>query len=837
MANQNVFIPRSFQSEAPKEPEKPVQSEPKKDDKLGKTLHRITQYLVVALAFLLPLFFVPGLYASLGFDKVILATGLSLTIVVIASLSALRYSQVRPVLPLPYFIFWGIAGIALVSALLSGDIQDSLVGSYFEIHTTGFLLLLALVITTTLVLQRSKIMSLQALLALLIGAGVLIIYNLVRFFAGPVLPLNSFGDVTVSPLGGLNDLAVFAGVTIILSLVALLQLPLKMWTKSLLACLCVASLLVLAVVNFFYIWLGVGFFSLLLLIYLLSRDTLFGHEDETPSTTTRSLLLIILSLVIGVVSAVFVIAGNYAGSVVSQATNIDYIEVRPSLSATADIARATYQDNLLLGSGPNRFADMWRLHKDRSINDTNFWNVDFTAGFGFVPTYFITLGALGGVAFITFHLAYLLMGYQMLIKTQIRDQFWYFFGTVTFVASLLLWGVTYVYVPGAAILLLTALFTGLSFVAYGALMPATAITIPLIGSRRQGFLLMAITVILVVGSVVLLFFVGQQYAAQYEFTRGQVVSESVEEFEGSVERAYMLFNDNQFLAGLAQLKLSVMQSLTAIEEPTEADQNNFAETAQEAIVLAEQIITNDPTDPTGYALLADVYYLLDQAGLEGAKERADAALASAQERDPKDPGYDLASAVVASRAGNTELAREEIANALTLKRNYVDALFLLAQLDIEEGNIESAIAATTQVVTLEPNNPTRYYQLGILLAANEQYDQAIAAYQEALLRDNSFANARYMLAMAYVAAEQVEAALEELRIVQSTNEENEELAALIVQLETTGTLPAATQGLESPINENDSAATADGVVTDEVPESNVISPINTNASSGEAGAQ
>lgn len=824
----NSFIPRAYQAPAapvdvPSVPEAAV---PRKSDNVGSSLVKIAQYIVVALAFLTPIAFAPGLPATLGFSKVLLALAGSLLIAVLLSLASLRFKQLKTVMPLPLLIFWLFVVAAFVSAFLSGDVQDAIRGSFLEPQTAGFIAILGLVMTVPLVLQRSKIMSLYTLIAFAVGMGLLFAYNLIRFIFGPILAFNSFGQVTSSPIGGLNDLAVLASVALVVGLITVLQLPLKNWMRWAVLGLVFSGLLVLMVANFFNLWIIVGFFALLFLIYILSRDTLFG-SDETESESV-SPALIVMTLLVCVVSVFFVVAGDYAGAKVSAVSGVSYLEVRPSMSASLDMIKSVYQEDILLGSGPNRFSDMWRMHKDRSINETTFWNVDFNAGFGLVPTLFATLGLLGGVILFAFHLSYLYLGYRALLKSENTDSYWYYFGTVSFAAAIMLWAITYIYVPGAGILLLAALFTGLSFVAYQALVPRATITLQLANNRSRGLFLMGIAVALVVAAVMLMFTVGKQYSAQAGFTKAGVTATSIEEFESGVQEAYVLYPDERFLNTLNQLKISQLRELLAVTEPTEEDQARFASLAQQAIALAGESIARDGSAPDAYIALSDIYNILDRAGLEGARERTLESLAAAEARDPLDPSYNFGRAFVAAQNADYEAAKQYITAATSLKSNYTEALFLLAQIAIQEGDVESAIATTRQVVTFEPNNPTRYYQLGILYAANEQLNEAVAAYQAALTIDPSYANARYMLGLAYTAQGNSGAALGEFRTVLENNQENQELRAIISELESTGTLANLQLGLETPVSENNpSENTEDGVVASSTPDTNLISPVNT----------
>ncbi len=805
-----------------------------KEDNMGTSLLRATQYAVVALFGFLAVFFTPGLWASLGFDKVFLAVGLAAVAVIIGSLLMLRRVRMQTVLPLSWMLFWGAVAAALVSGLLSGDRQDALRGSVMEPQTVAFLAVMAVLMTVPLFLQRSKIMSIKALVFFGITATLLLVYNLVRLlFGAAFLPFDSFGVVTVSPIGGFNDLAIFAALMVLIGLVTLGQLPLKKWLQLIVAGVIAISLVVLAAVNFFNIWIIVGFFGLLMLIYLLSRDTLFGSE-ETAFSSKSSQILVGTTAVVCIVSALFVSAGDYVGGKMNALTGANYVEVRPSVEATIDIARAVYSEDALLGIGPNRFTDAWRVHKDRSINETIFWDTDFNAGSGFVPTLFVNLGLLGSILLIASHLLFLFLGYKMLLRSTNQDPYWYYFGAASFTAATFLWVMSYIYVPGAAILLLTALFTGFTFVAAGSLLPNMVRTIPLAANRRSGFFMMATVIVIITVSVATLFSVGKQYMAEARFTKAQLTAETLPEFEQVALSSFGLYSDDRFISARAQIELANLNSLLAIAEPTQEDQQRFLETAQRAIAFAEEAVKEDPTNPDHHTVLAGVYSNLALAGIDGAQAKAEESLARAQALEPLNPGYRLIAAQIAARIGDLERARAEIASALELKRNFTDALYLSAQLDINEGNTEAAIATTRSIITLEPNNPTRYFQLGVLLSANNSLEEAARAYQAALSLDPQYANARYLLALTLLNLNQPALALDHLKLVQQTNVENQELANLIQQVEAGDFEIPVNPGFTAPVTETSpSEGVENPVTTDRDLDTDLVTPVNTISTSGE----
>ena len=836
--SERKFIPNpqpAAAQSAPTSPQTPL-TDPASDS-IGSFLLRTAQFGVLSLLVLLPVFFTPGLWATLNFDKVLLGVTLVAAIAVTTSLLSLRRRTMHSVFPLALGLYWLVVVAALLSALLTGDTQDALRGSVIEPQTVAFLGLLGALMTVPLVLQGAKRMTARALTWFGVAAGVLLFYNLLRiFFGADFLPLGTFGAVTASPIGGLNDLAILSGVVILIGLITLLQLPLRPWMQAVVAGLIVISSFMLMIVNIFTVWLLIGFFSLLLLVYLLSRDTLFANtaEEVTPLRNARTLLGV--TVLLCVVSTLFIIAGESAGARVSQWTNVQYVEVRPSPGATMEIARGVYSSDALLGVGPNRFADAWRTHKDRSINETIFWNTDFVAGSGFVPTMFINLGILGGVLFLAFQVMFLVTGYRMLLRTSRPDAYWFFFGAASFTGAAFIWLMSYLYVPGAAVLMLGALFTGLAFVAYGALVPEVVRSVPLVTNRRRGFFLMAAIIVVITTSVATLFTVGEQYVAQADFNRSSITATSITDFEEQAITSFNLYPDDRFIRTRAQVQLTTLNTLLNVAEPTEEQRQQFITAAQQGIVLAERAIATDPTEPDNYATLAGIHSALAAAQVPGSLERATSSLAEAQRLDPRNPQYDLQSAQLAARIGDLQQARSEITQALQLKRNYTQALFLSAQLDIQEGDTESAIQTTRAMITLEPNNPTRYFQLGFLLAATEDYETAVQAYRAAIQLDPDYANARYLLALSLLAQGDRDSALTELRRVAETNQDNEELQALIAQVASGEEVALPDLGLNPPVRETGPGTdnVADTVLTDGATETDLIAPVNTVSGDGDA---
>lgn len=800
-------------------------------DVIERWLLSAAQYVLLVAAVLVPIWFWPQAQLSLGFTKSFeMMVGVAVA-TIIFSLFVLRIGVVRIVAPLVLIPLWGMALVSFASALLSGDRFDALLGDTMQIGTAGFIAVLALTTTGAALILDSKSAVMRFLLSFSILAFVLQAWHVVRLLVGPeFLSFGVFGTNTVSLLGSFNDMALFSGLIIILSIVALLQLPIRGLALGFVGVNIALGIFLLAVINFFLVWLVIGFFTLLVFLYTLTRDRLLGAREGVAVAVLSRPVLVIVGTVCAI-SAVFVVAGSYLGTTLSTALSVQYIEVRPSFPTTLDIAGAVYRDDgAFLGVGPNRFEDAWRSHKNPVINETLFWNTSFTAGSGYVPTLFVTLGIVGGIICLIFLGALGLVGYRSLVTAGSADPFWYFVATAAFAAAAYIWGMSFLYVPGTALLLIGAFFAGLVLAAYGQLVPAAVRVYSFTDNRARAFVLIAVVMTVITLLIAALFIVSKQYVAHVVYANAvaeAAANPNAEQLDIELQRATNLYESDLFITQRVQLRLGIIRGLLDIQEPSPADIERFNAAAVEALALAGQAVTNDTSNPQNHLLLGSVYGVLSIAGATSTtRELASASFARARELDPQNPEYALIEAQLSAREGNLERAREYLNQALTLKRNYVDALYLLSQVEVSQGNTEAALASARAIVTIEPENPARYFQLGALLLGNRDLAGAREAFSVAVAIDTNFANARYLLALIDLEEGNRDAALAQLKVVQATNQDNVQLAALIGQLESGQTVPPPL-GITTPVDEPAVSVDSEGVTTtDTPPDTDLIVPVN-----------
>jgi hypothetical protein len=165
--------------------------------------------------------------------------------------------------------------------------------------------------------------------------------------------------------------------------------------------------------------------------------------------------------VLAVMLALFISQGSIT-NMLATSLDVSHVEVRPSWETTVAIAHQVYNANPIFGSGPGTFVQDWSLYRPRELNNTIFWNSDFDTGIGFIPTSFITTGAVGAIAWIVFLALFLMTGFRTLVIRSKEDEIVSFLSLSSFLGALYLWTIAIFQTPTPVLLSLAFLVTGIS---------------------------------------------------------------------------------------------------------------------------------------------------------------------------------------------------------------------------------------------------------------------------------------------------------------------------------------------------------------------------------------
>ena len=532
-----------------------------------------------------------------------------------------------------------------------------------------------------------------------------------------------------------------------------------------------------------------GLFSLIFLVYLISfsREGLVATDGMNPPDMLPLRRIPIPSLVVLLISVIFILAGNTIGTQISESLNISQIEARPSWQATFDVARQTLVKDPLLGAGPNQFASEWLKYKPDGINSTIFWNTDFSYGVGLIPTFLATTGILGVMAWIAFFLVFLYSGFKAILSN-LSDKFSQYLITSSFLVALFLWIFNIFYIPSLTIFALTFLFTGLFVAALMAEKMSPVKTLSFVTDPRTGFVSVLLLILLLIGGVTLGYLLVQKYVASVFFQRGVITFNTegnLDKAEQQIARAAALSPTDvyyRFLTELSLMRMNALLSQSSENVSAESVRSGFQNLLGVALGNARQAVALNASSYENFMNLGRVYEAVTPLNIEGAYESAKASYEQALSLNPKSPAILLTMARLEVAKKDNAKARENIGRALQQKNNYTEAIFLLSQIEAQEGNIKAAIQSVEAAATIAPNDATVFFQLGLLRFNDKDFRGAASALERAVALNPNYANAKYFLGLSYEKLNRDADAIKQFTELQAANPANEEIKLILSNL-------------------------------------------------------
>ena len=465
-------------------------------------LDRISFWILLGVTFLIPVFFVPVTFISTQFGTSLLFAFGVILAVLIYIISGLTRGSLSLPKPAKYVVLFIVIVpiVYILAGIANGFSRMSFFGYTFDISTVGFVILAFAYLFLVSLLFRDKSRIFYSYFAFVISSLVLSLFLLIRIiFGAEVLAFGMFTGITSTVVGSWNNVGIFFGIGAILSLLTYEMLSVRMIMKVLLSASLLLSLFFLALVNFKIIWIVLAICSSLFILYSLFNSS---TNLTTISWKKRFFQIPLYSLLVLVISVLFIILGVTFGGYLGRMLNVTNVEVRPSLSVTLDIAKNTLGQRPLFGSGPNSFVAQWLTFKPDDVVSTVFWDTDFTNGIGLIPTFVVTTGVIGILSWLLFLGFYVYLGLKSIFQ-RIEDKFVKYLITSSFFISLYLWIMTFVYVPSTVIFILTFFFTGLFFasVYLAGLVEVTARIFSL--NPRTGFVSSLIMIVFFIASLFL----------------------------------------------------------------------------------------------------------------------------------------------------------------------------------------------------------------------------------------------------------------------------------------------------------------------------------------------
>jgi tetratricopeptide (TPR) repeat protein len=754
---------------------------------MGFSFDNVALWIVAALTFLLPIFFLPTGGLSLQATKsTLLIIGVLVALAFYISARMKERSVVVP-LSLLFYAVWLIPLAYLLSTLFSEKANLTFLGDSFAIDSFGVIASAALLFALSALLVKKKKDAFIIFTALLGSGAVLALYHAIRLFAGPnALSFGVFTGSSSTPLGSWNGLAIFFGLITIFAMVALYSVKLQRTEKIIVGVVLTVSVLFLIIINFSLVWWAVGITALGAFVYSITANRASVPLPGIGAGQTGSGISF-SSLIVLAVAVIVLFGGTTIGNVVNDAFGISHVAVRPSWQTTLDIARATLSEQAIFGSGPGTFSSEWLLHKPVEVNVTPFWNVDFSTGFGFIPTAVITTGVVGLLAFLVFLAFLLFVGVRTLVFRAASDSLNYSVSLLAFLGAVYLWVFAFLHPVSTPLLSLAFIMSGV-FIGTLRLHNIGFLEkrISFVENPRMGFLVVLGLTVLFLGSIAGVFSVGERYIASYYLGKASSVFNIDGDIAGAserIDRSLTLYDSDQGRRLASSLALFELNQIAGETEGSQEDiRTRFQGALSRAISHAQAATELRPDNYQNWLVLAQVYQSVVPLKIEGAYENARKAYEEATKLNPQGPSLSLARAELEVSNGNISGAREYITAAIEKKGNYSQAIYLLAQIQINAGEVAEAARSVEATTIIDPNNPIAFFQLGVLRYSGSEFVGAVTALERALALSPDYANARYFLGLSYDRLGEKARAIAEFEQIERTNADNTHVKEVLENL-------------------------------------------------------
>ncbi len=736
--------------------------------------------LLVALAALSPLIIVPLLSVPFQFTKAAFVVLLGLLALVAYLAGVLKNGRFA----LPRSVLLGAAWLVPLAYAFAGALSESPALSFFgralEVDTVVFLAVMAALLSLGALAPRDGADVFRVLVALLGSAAVVGLFQVARVAVGSdALSLGILRDLAANIFGKWNDLGIFFGLVAILSFVALDRISLNLPARIAFGSLGALALVLVALVNFPLVWIVLGLFMLGFVVAGFSRSLFRRGAGEGK----RALPLVAGALL--ALSVVFLLGGESMRRALTDSLGITYLEARPSLQSTLEVGKSVFAEHPAFGLGPNTFLLAWARFKPDGVNATPFWSADFGSGVGHVPTAFATAGLVGGGAWVVFLGVFLASGFRAFVAGGGRGAPLRFLAFASFLGALYLWIFTVIYVPNAVLVALAFLLSGLFVAAVRADGGISDVVVDFDANPRLGFVASLLMTVLMLAAVATLYVVGMRYAGAVLEQRSSLsltLAGDADAAERDALSAARLTKSANAYRLAAEAAVAKMNAIVA-ENPTPSEETRalFQRTLSAGLEYAKEAARRGGEFPESWTTLARVYHAVVPLRIQGAYESAKLSYEEALARSPKSPGILLALARLELANGSPDAAREYLNRALSLKADYTEAVFLLAQIDVAAGRVESAIASVEGALVLAPQNPVLWFGLGYLKYTKRDAS-AVAALERAVALRDDYANAHYFLGLSYYRAGRTEDAIRALERVEELNPESADVKLILENL-------------------------------------------------------
>lgn len=639
----------------------------------------VSFWIIAALVFLMPVFFLP--VSVLGLPQA------KLSLFAIGTLVAFIFFVIDKVKKGTLVISYGAISVSagvltvvyFVSTWLSISGYKSFIGSMVEQDTFVAIAVLFLFMTLVSILSKTHKRIFVILAAFFSSVFIVMVSQIVRIVIGHKIFGFSILDQPINTLvGSWGDLTMLSLFFLATLVIILETTKLKKVVNWLLGILMVVPFLFVIIsgisFDFYFFGIGLGFIisilSVIIFAYLFSLRRVEKNSPDADGGVEKSKKKVSASLALLLISITFVLFGSQLNSYLYSVTGITYIEGRPNWQSTFSIGSQVLKERPFLGSGPNTFDIEWNLHHGKEVNNYIFWNNEYNFGIGFVPTSIVTVGIIGFVLWILFYSFVFIKSFKVLFAPKNKEG-----GSgmdVIVAVGAILTSLTLIfYSPGIVVVFANMMFIGL--LSSLSLPPRKAKGINLHNKQWHNFVSTIVYIIVVVVSLYLIYMIAAKAVAN-TYYRNAVLGTNVDQSVASIGKAISIDSTQSlYYETAAQIyasKVSSYTGLTRSEAESKKDEiNSNILNAINYSVLAEQV---NPGDYKPKVLTGKILEFFGAIGLKDANQGAIQKYVLASKEIPSNPLPLLFASNVSLSINDREAAKDYLAKAIALKSDYSD---------------------------------------------------------------------------------------------------------------------------------------------------------------------
>jgi tetratricopeptide (TPR) repeat protein len=413
-------------------------------------------------------------------------------------------------------------------------------------------------------------------------------------------------------------------------------------------------------------------------------------------------------------------------------------DIRPNFRSSLAVASDVLEEKGaagIFGIGAGDFTRAWQLHRPQAVINSPYFDVEFRQGSGTIPTFFTTIGFFGGAIFILFMLGALYLTYRTYKKEEAGEDK-HISGILALIQAYLFiaaWVIPFSF----PILVLWMVIVGFGL--------AKARLNEFHPNKIMLFVAAPLAILLVAQATA----VFTKTKAVLVFAKAQTMTSATpEQLAPIFDKAISIAPLDVFYRAKLENAINASRIIVASQQSDQKElETKFMEQADVAVKAGLDAVNANPYNYQNYVALGRAQELALPFDKQGAYERAKKSYEKAIALYPDNPYLYVMMARLEAAGGSKEAVRLSLNDALKKKENFLDALYLMSQLEASESQVDEAIKYAVKAVEVAPKDSAALVQAGLLYYGKKDYQNAVTYLYAALQVEPTNNNIAYFLAL------------------------------------------------------------------------------------------